>query len=233
MAENKGNRPQKNNNHPQRHKNNPNFKPGNRPNNQQNSAKAVRPQQAKEVEVVRAEPQKIVEQKPVAEGHHLKSHEIIIIALTIFLLVIIGFTISRNSLPQKNPSAGQEAMSSQEQTEAQEPKDILGYVELKDQYALCANFLFLSQYDAGNESGGMDILKIANEKYQRLTGEMIEQSPAMQPASMDILRHYLGNEVPQSVKDKLVKDCTNAITIFEEIYNRQAAIDAEALTPED
>ncbi len=156
----------------------------------------------------------------------LKPYEIYIIAAVIALLALIGYTISRNSLPEKNLPAQRENAEVQENSE--EPQSILGFTELKDQYALCANLLFLSQYDAGNEAGGIDILRIANQKYQKLTGELIEENPAMQAQEMEILRKIINDNDHPETRQKLVKDCTEAITVFEEIYDRQEMLDHNA-----
>lgn len=156
----------------------------------------------------------------------LKPYEIYIIVAVIALLALIGYTISRNSLPEKSLPPQNENTELKENNE--EPQSILGFTELKDQYALCANLLFLSQYDAGNEAGSMDILRIANQKYQKLTGELIEENPAMQAQEMEILRKIINDKEHPEAKQKLVKDCTEAITVFEEIYDRQEMLDHNA-----
>ena len=204
-------KPQKRNNQYRRNKN-PHFK------NEKNLRLAADEDQ--KVQNKEKQVEKSTELHPIS----LKAYEIYIITAVIAILALIGYTISRNSLPQSEVSVqAEEAVTNEDLTEL---KNILGFTELKDQYALCANLLFLSQYDSGNESAGMDILRIANQKYQRLTGELIEQNPAMQAQEMEILRKIIHDEEHPEAKQLLIKDCTEAIAAFEEIYNRQEIIDA-------
>lgn len=48
----------------------------------------------------------------------------------------------------------------------------------------------------------------------------------MQAQEMEILRKIVHDEEHPEAKQALVKDCTEAIAAFEEIYNRQEIIDA-------
>lgn len=211
MAETTGKKPQKKNNQYRRNKN-PRLKNDKNP-------KPVRDEAGR-----LQEKEKPVEKSIALHPVKLKAYEIYIIAAVIVILALIGYTISRNSLPQaETDGRTEEAAAGETLTE---PQNILGFTELKDQYALCANLLFLSQYDSGNEAGSMDILRIANQKYQRLTGELIEENPAMQAQEMEILRKIVHDEEHPEAKQALVKDCTEAIAAFEEIYNRQEIIDA-------
>ncbi len=215
MAETTGKRPQKKNNQYKRNKN-PRFKNDKNP-------KPVK-DEAGRVQHNEKPAEKPVEKSTALHPVKLKAYEIYIITAVIVILALIGYTISRNSLPQaETDGRTEEAAAGETRTE---PQNILGFTELKDQYALCANLLFLSQYDSGNESASMDILRIANQKYQRLTGEMIEENPAMQAEEMEILRKIVHDEEHPEAKQALVKDCTEAIAAFEEIYNRQEIIDA-------
>lgn len=215
MAETTGKKPQKKNNQYRRNKN-PRFK------NEKNP-KSVK-SEVQQVQNNEKQAEKPVEKSTELHPVTLKAYEIYIIAAVIVILALIGYTISRNSLPQPEVSVQEEEAVTDEVSA--EPKNILGFTELKDQYALCANLLFLSQYDSGNEAGSMDILRIANQKYQRLTGELIEQNPAMQAQEMEILRKIVHDEEHPEAKQLLIKDCTEAIAAFEEIYNRQEIIDA-------
>lgn len=212
MAETTEKKPQKKNNQYRRNKNQ-RFK------NEKN------PKSAKGEDQKVQNKEKPVEKSPELHPVPLKAYEIYIITAVIVILALIGYTISRNSLPQSEASV-QEEEAVPEDVNVEAPKNILGFTELKDQYALCANLLFLSQYDSGNEAGSMDILRIANQKYQRLTGELIEQNPAMQAQEMEILRKIVHDAEHPEAKQLLIKDCTEAIAAFEEIYNRQEIIDA-------
>ena len=158
----------------------------------------------------------------------LKPYEIYIIVSVLALLALIAYTISRSSLPEKTDLPPNETTETEESEMPAGPVSILGFTELKDQYALCANLLFQAQYDTGNIAGSMEILQIANQKYQRLTGELIEQNPAMQAEEIEILRQIIHDAEHPEAKQHLIEDCTEAITIFEEMYNRQEMIDFNA-----
>ncbi len=158
----------------------------------------------------------------------LKPYEIYIIVAVLALLALIAYTISQSSLPEKTDLPPNETTETEESEMPAGPVSILGFTELKDQYALCANLLFQAQYDTGNIAGSMEILQIANQKYQRLTGELIEQNPAMQAEEIEILRQIIHDAEHPEAKQHLIEDCTEAITIFEEMYNRQEMIDFNA-----
>ena len=91
----------------------------------------------------------------------LKPYEIYIIVAVLALLALIAYTISQSSLPEKTDLPKTD-LPPNETTETEEsempagPVSILGFTELKDQYALCANLLFQAQYDTGNIAGSTD-----------------------------------------------------------------------------
>ena len=168
----------------------------------------------------------------------LKSYELLIVSLVVFILGLIAFTIKETqlplpdsvSLPQQEEPAQDFDIQDFENTENVENSatDVLGYTDIGDQYALCSTFFYFIEKPR-NPQQAQENLENADNKLLALTQMNLSENSALQER-ISLLEVLATEELHTPYASELIQKCNTVLLDFNEIYAQQTAMDAAAFS---